>query len=89
LRNDRLKVEIFQLGATIAPFKTLRCKCVAPNAPPGKMARLWAQSYQTRLLKAQPHQKRLVKNLPGKTAQCACGAGLRAQPTVDFVFKIF
>jgi len=37
-----------------------------------------------RLLKAQPHQKRL-----GKTALCACGADLRAQPTIDFVFKIF
>jgi len=29
------------------------------------------------------------ENTPGKTARCACGADLRAQPTVDLGFKIF
>jgi len=40
LRDDRLKVEIFQLGAKIAPLQTRRCQRVAPNAPPGKILRL-------------------------------------------------
>jgi len=39
--------------------------------------------------KKQPHQKRLVKNVPGKTALGACGADLRAQPTIDLGFNIF
>jgi len=30
-----------------------------------------------------------VKNVPGKTVRCACGADLRAQPTADFGLKIF
>jgi len=34
LRDDRLKVEIFQLGAKIAPLKTRRCKRVAHIASP-------------------------------------------------------
>jgi len=40
LRNYRLKVEIFQLGAKIAPLKTSHPHRVAPNAPPGKISRL-------------------------------------------------
>jgi len=54
LRDDHLKVEIFQLGANIAPLETRRWKRaaenapletrrphrVAPNAPPGKISRL-------------------------------------------------
>jgi len=34
LRDYRLKIEIFQLGATVAPLKTRRCKRVAHIASP-------------------------------------------------------
>jgi len=34
LRDYRLKIEIFQLGAKIAPLKMRRCKCVAHIASP-------------------------------------------------------
>jgi len=34
-------------------------------------------------------KSKLGKNTPGKTVRRTCGADLRAQPTVDFGFKIF
>jgi len=40
LRDDRLKVEIFQLGAKIAPLKTRHCQHVGHIASPGKISRL-------------------------------------------------
>jgi len=40
LRDVRLKVEIFQLGAKIVSLETRRPHRDAPNAPPGKISRL-------------------------------------------------
>jgi len=64
--------------------KTIQIQCSVSREP--KICFLSARSHQTRLLKAQPLQKRIGKNAPGKTAWCACGADLRTQPTFTIFF---